>query len=92
MFGNQRGFQWAQWKIEYQAPGGGVYVVSEFDDHDTPSRTIVMDKLIPIQLTDSGAVDYGKLIFTANNQIPWTGLSSSYNIMMTATIAYLVPD
>lgn len=92
IYGSQRGFQWAQWKIEYQPPNGGVYVITEFDDHDTPSRTIVLDKLIPLQITDTGITDFGKFIFTANNQIPFTGLSSSYNIMLTATVAYLVPD
>jgi hypothetical protein len=92
LYGNQRGFQWAQWKIEYQPPQGGVYVITEFDDHDTPSRTIVLDKLIPLQITDSGITDFGKFIWTANNQIPFTGLSSSYNLMLTATVAYLVPD
>lgn len=92
IYGSQRGFQWAQWKIEYQPPQGGVYVISEFDDHDTPSRSIVLDKLIPLQITDPGIVDFGKFIWTANNQIPWTGLSSSYNLMMTATVAYLLPS
>lgn len=92
LYGLQSGFNWAQWKIEYQPITGGVFVIAEFDDHDTPSRTIVMDKLIPLQITDTGQTNFGNLIFTANNQINWTGLSSSYNIMLTATMAYLVPD
>lgn len=91
-YGLQQGYQSAQWKIEYQSPMGGVYVVSEYDDRDTPSRTIVLDKMIPLQLTDSGQTNFGTFIFTANNQMAWTGLSSSYNIMLTATVAYLIPD
>src|SRR5579859_248960 len=92
MYGTQKGQQWAQWLVQFQPSyGGGAYDIGQYDDVDTPARTFVLDKLIPVQINDTGIVHLGDLIFTSNQQISYYANFTAYDIMLTATVAYLTP-
>jgi hypothetical protein len=92
-WGTQMGAQWAQWTIAYESyQGGGKYPVGMYDDDFQPVTQIILDKLIPVQIQDTGTTNLGDLIFTALQLQPFNAVSTQYHIMLTATVAYLVPS
>lgn len=92
-YGLQMGSQWAQWLIEYESyQGGARYAIGMYDDVFMPVHTFIMDKLIPVQINDMGITNLGNLIFTLNQIQPFNATTTTYNLMLTATVAYLVPE
>ncbi len=92
LYGLQQGYQWGQWLIQYQPPNGFPYDIGQYDDSQEPTKSFQLDKLIPIGINDLGTVDLGNLFFTANQQLAFYSTVSTYDIMLTATLAYLVPE
>lgn len=92
LYGMQYAYQWAQWLLQYQPPNGGqFYDIGQYDDVQTPEKSFTLDKLIPVSQVDTGVVSLGNLIFTANRQLGFYSATTDYDIMLTATLAYLIP-
>ncbi len=90
-WGSQIGVDWAQWLVQYQDWTGVLHDIGSYDDLADPARAFILDRIIPVPLTDSGqgtAKGFGSLNFTMNNSAPFYAGTSFYDITLNASLAY----
>ncbi len=95
IYGMQQGIDWAQWTVQYQDWQQIVHNIGGYDDIQTPTKEFILDRLIPVAITDNGQVNtqnsWGNLLFTMNASLPYYLLTAQYDIMLNASIAYKMP-
>ncbi len=82
----------SQYLVQYQDRNGGIHNVGIFDDRQY-AQDFLVDRIIPIPITDPTRSDYGNLLFTtiiaAYDYYPG---GDFYNVVLNASIAYLLPE
>jgi hypothetical protein len=95
VFATEGAQQGTQWNIVYQDWLQVPHNIGGYDDASTPSKEFLLDRLIPTPITDPGQADsnasWGSLIFTLASNMPFFTPTVSYDILLNASIAYIMP-
>lgn len=96
LYGVASSQNWWFAEVQYQDWNGGLHNIGQYDDVLTPNYQFAIDQLVPVPLTDPGQKStpqkYGNLVFTTLGRLSFFGPGTvQYNVMLTASVAYLLP-